>query len=227
MKFLLLSDIHGAVAALDKLDEEFRSVDAVLFAGDFAQFDHLDTGLPVLEKLCSKHEVIYSVIGNCDDPSFLSNIEEKDISVEHALVFHDGLAFAGSGGGSKFTGTTPNERTDEELLGDLEIVSNSEDPGEGGWNNLIVIMHNPPKDTKCDAVAPTVHVGSPLLRKFIEEKKPLAVLTGHIHEACAIDKIGDTVVVNPGSLADGKYAVMEVGKVNDAWSVLSVELKNL
>lgn len=227
MKFLLLSDIHGAEASLDRLDGEFKKCDAVLFAGDFAKFEHEETGLPVLEKLRAKHEVIYSVIGNCDEPSFLSDIEEKDISVEHSLVFHEGLVFAGSGGGSKFTGTTPNERSDEDLLSDLDMVSTAFDPDGSGCNNLIVIMHNPPKDTKCDEVAPDVHVGSPLLRKFIEDKKPLAVLTGHIHEACAIDKIGSTVVINPGSLADGKYAVMEIEKTDGVWSVLSAELKNL
>lgn len=227
MKFLLLADIHGDVAALDKLDEEFKTSDAVLFAGDFAKFEHLETAAPVLEKLCSKHDVIYSVIGNCDDPAFLSDIEEKDISVEKALVFHEGLAFAGSGGGSKFTGTTPNERTEEELVGDFEIINNSSESPTQTWDNLILIMHNPPKNTKCDAVSAEVHVGSEMLRNFIEEKKPLAVLTGHIHEASGIDKIGDTTVVNPGSLAEGKYAVMEVEKLDGKWSVTKAELKTL
>ena len=227
MNFLVISDLHGNIPMLDKLDDEFKSADAVLFAGDFAAFTRPETGMPALEALCKKHETIFSVIGNCDEPDFLEEIEKKDISVESTLVYHDGLCFAGSGGGSKFTGTTPNERTDEELLSDFSIVENTKEGGDenGHWNNLILIMHNPPKDTKCDAVNPTVHAGSPLLRKFIEDKAPLAVITGHIHEGAAVDKINSTVVINPGPLADGCYAVMEVEKDHNSWIVTRAELK--
>ena len=43
------------------------------------------------------------------------------------------------------------------------------------------------------------HVGSKSVRKFIEKYQPLIGLHGHIHESFASDKIGNTVVVNPGS----------------------------
>ena len=48
MKFLILSDIHGNLENLDKLDSRFKDADAVLFGGDFARFDHLETAKPVL-----------------------------------------------------------------------------------------------------------------------------------------------------------------------------------
>ena len=35
MKLLIISDGHGNVEMLDKLDAEFKSCDAVLFGGDF------------------------------------------------------------------------------------------------------------------------------------------------------------------------------------------------
>ena len=89
-------------------------------------------------------------------------------------------------------------------------------------------MHNPPKDTECDKVAPAVHVGSPLLRTFIDDYKPLAVVTGHIHESFAVCKCGDTTVVNPGSLAEGKYAWLEVEKsTGGKWEVKSCTLESL
>ena len=95
-------------------------------------------------------------------------------------------------------------------------------------SNLIAIMHNPPKDTECDKVAPAVHVGSPLLRTFIDDYKPLAVVTGHIHESFAVCKCGDTTVVNPGSLAEGKYAWLEVEKsTGGKWEVKSCTLESL
>jgi uncharacterized protein len=228
MKFLVISDMHGEYGRLESLDEEFRSVDAVLFAGDFAKFGHTETGRPALEALCKKHELIYSVIGNCDEPAFLEEVEKKDICVQGCLLYHEELVFAGSGGGSKFTGTTPNERTDEELVSDLKIIDDSAGCGadeNGHWNNLILITHNPPKDTKCDQVAPGVHAGSPLLRKFVEEKQPLAVITGHIHEGIAIDMIGSSTIINPGPFAEGYYALMEVAKESGRWRVTGSELK--
>ena len=42
-------------------------------------------------------------------PYFMEELDNQDVCVEKALVFHDGLAFAGSGGGTKFTGKTEFE----------------------------------------------------------------------------------------------------------------------
>lgn len=226
MKFLVLSDIHGDVDALDKLDAQFAAADVVLFGGDYAKFEHLETAEPVLKKLCAKHDTIFSVLGNCDDPAFLSAIESADVSVQGTLAYHEGLAFAGSGGGSKFTGTTPFERTEDELVGDFAVVQNAKEGADenGHWPSLILIMHNPPKDTACDMIPNGVHVGSEKLRAFIEQTAPLAVITGHIHESAGIDHIGKTTVINPGSLAEGKYAWLEAEKTDGVWAVTNAEL---
>ncbi len=224
MKFLVISDMHGNSDMLEKLDEQFKQADAVLFAGDFCRFQHPETGLPALETLCKKHDTVFAVIGNCDEPSFLQEIEKKDISVEGSLVSHEGLVFAGSGGGSKFSGDTPNEREDAELAGDLQIVS---EQGEQQWNNLIIIIHNPPKDTKCDIVGNGIHVGSPLLRNFIDSYQPLAAITGHIHESTGIDTVGKTTVINPGPLCEGKYAWLEISCQNGSWQVDKASLESL
>lgn len=224
MKFLVISDLHGNLEVLDKMDEIFKQADGVIFAGDFAKFGNEETGLPALEKLCSKHDTIFSVIGNCDNPSFIEETEKHDISVEKQLVMYEGLAFAGSGGGSKFTGTTPNEKSEEELMADFKIIT---EQGEQEWSNLIAVSHNPPKNTDCDKISGGVHVGSELFTQFIEQYKPLAVVTGHIHESAGICKVGATTVINPGALLEGKYAWLEVAKENGEWKVVSAELKSL
>lgn len=224
MKFLVISDLHGNLEVLDKMDEIFKQADGVIFAGDFAKFGSEETGLPALEKLCSKHDTIFSVIGNCDNPSFIEETEKRDISVEKQLVMYEGLAFAGSGGGSKFTGTTPNEKSEEELMADFKIIT---EQGEQEWSNLIAVGHNPPKNTDCDKISGGIHVGSQLFTQFIEQYKPLAVVTGHIHESAGICKVGTTTVINPGPLLEGKYAWLEVAKENGEWKVVSGELKSL
>lgn len=224
MKFLVISDIHGNIENIEKLENEFKNADAVLFAGDFAEFGKEETGLPALKALCKKHETIFSVIGNCDKPEFLEELEKADISVQKQLVMHEGLAFAGAGGGTIFTKTTANERTEEDILSDFKII---EEQGDIEWDNLVAIMHNPPKDTDCDAIPGGIHVGSQALRDFIEKYKPLAVITGHIHESAAICKVGDTTVINPGAVLEGKYALMTAEKKDGKWSITSAELKSL
>ncbi len=230
MKILVISDIHGNTENIEKLADRFAAADFVLFAGDFARFNHPETGKPALEALLNRHESVFAVLGNCDEPAFLEEIEKADISVEGSMVFHDGLVIAGSGGGSKFTGETPFERTEEELLKDYSIVKESlpQIADENGTvNNLILIMHNPPKETDCDMIPGGVHVGSALLRDFIEKTQPVLTVTGHIHESAGMSKIGSTLVMNPGALMEGKYGWVELKEDGGKWSVASAELCQL
>ncbi len=229
MKFLVLSDLHANNSVLDKMDSLFSEADGVIFAGDFAECFKPETGKTALETLCTKHDSIFAVLGNCDEPEFIEELEEQDICVERSLVFHEGLAFAGSGGGTYFTGKTANERQENEILSDFNIVENSvKDTGDASlWKSLILVSHNPPKDTKCDAVNAELHAGSQLFTDFIRENQPLAVICGHIHEGKAIDKIGGTLVINPGPLQEGNYAWLELEKVNDEWKVTRSELCRL
>ena len=227
MKLLVISDLHAHNDVLDKMDDIFKQADAVLFAGDFAECFKPETGDEALEKLCSKHDTIFAVLGNCDNEVFLNDLEEKDISVEKALVFHEGLAFTGSGGGTKFTGKTEFERTEEECLSDFDIVVNSVEQGGDNslWQNLIIISHNPPKGKTVDAVNAALHAGSQQFTDFILEHKPLAVICGHIHEGRGVEKIGETTVINPGSLGEKEtYVWLNVERdSNGSWKVGKVE----
>lgn len=229
MKFLCISDVHGNVEALNKLDDVFKSVDAVLFAGDFAECFKTETSKPVLDALVKKHDEIYAVLGNCDEPDFVEELEDAGINAEGTLNYTDGIAVIGSGGGSKFTGKTPNERSLEDLDSDFKILEavDDENKSDGKWNNLIVISHNPPKGEKVDSFAPGMHAGSELFTAFIQKKEPLFVLTGHIHEGTAIETIGKTLVMNPGSLGEkGTYGILTVTKENGNFKA-EAELKSL
>ena len=227
MKLLLISDLHGNVDNLQKLEGEIKSADAVLFAGDFSKFKKPETAAPCAEKMRELCPNLFCVLGNCDEPDFLQKIESLDMSVEKSLAYFEGLAIAGSGGGSKFTGETPNERDEEDLQSDFDVIKNSGLREEGQWSNLIIVSHNPPKAQTVDSPAAGVHAGSQIFADFIEQTKPLAVLCGHIHEGRGVEKIGETVVVNPGPLCEGKYAVMEVEKSGESWRVVSTDLKSL
>jgi len=231
MKVLIISDGHGDVSKLDLIAPIAEKVDLVLFGGDFAEFNKTKTGLPYLERLAGIHDRVFAVCGNCDEPEFLETHEEFDVSVQGSLSYFNGLIFSGSGGALKFTGLTPNERTDEELAYDLRLVTKSVPEGfsESGetWENLVIIAHHPPFNTALDRVSSGDHVGSLLIREFIEKWKPLLVVSGHIHESVAIDTLGPTIMVNPGSLADGSYAIAEITGGKKVPFAVKVELKTL
>lgn len=104
----------------------------------------------------------------------------------------------------------PRDLTEEELESRLEKIMSK----VRNFNNLIFVSHVPPFNTKID-LAPKLtedlkfeikggvimmeHVGSSAVRKIIEKYQPLIGLHGHIHESRGFDKIGRTIVFNPGS----------------------------
>lgn len=239
MKLLLISDGHGDTAALDALEPVAAACDAVLFAGDFAKFGHPDTGKPFLERLAKLHDQVFAVTGNCDLPGFRDEVEALDISVEGSLSYFSGLLIGGSGGALRHHGATPNEREEEELAADLSLAAGSSGEDDGSEeagppagtvfrDNLVVIAHHPPKDTLADLLPSGSHVGSAALRSFIDSERPLLYLCGHIHEASSVDRAGDTVVVNPGALNAGQYALAELtGGKNGPFAVASVKLESI
>ena len=235
MHLLILSDIHGDFSRAGKIEEEFKKADVVLFAGDFSKLFKTETGLPILNEVMEKNENLLAGLHSRDTYRLihvLKELEKKDVSVQGELVFRDGLFFAGAGGALKFTGDTANERDEDDLMSDLQVVrdrfaeyQDSETPGR--WNNLVLIVHQPPKDTKLDKITAGIHVGSSALTEFIKEYQPLLLVSGHIHESAAIDTLGNTVMINPGSFAEGKYAVVQIQKENGEWKVASSSLKKV
>ena len=69
------------------------------------------------------------------------------------------------------------------------------------------------------------HVGSKAVRSAIEKYQPLLGLHGHIHESDGSEKLGETLVVNPGSEYEKgilKGYIIELsddGMVNDCWRI--------
>ncbi|MGL4982561.1 MAG: metallophosphoesterase family protein [Treponemataceae bacterium] len=226
MRLLLISDLHANIDMINALDDEFAKADIVLCAGDFAQFNHVESSIPTLKTLAEKHDTIFAVTGNCDSPEFVHTLENHGMSVQNDLTFHNGLFFAGAGGALQFTNETPNERTEEQIIGDLRILKENKTQ-IGELSNLILILHQPPKNTNLDKTSTGMHVGSEKLRTFIETHQPLAVICGHIHEAVSTDTIGTTFLVNPGSLAEQNYALLTLQKTPSQWIVKSCDLCTL
>ncbi len=106
---------------------------------------------------------------------------------------------------------TPREDSEKGLWKRLEKLSKLVTVD---WDHVLLNFHCPPYNTQLD-LAPKLdkhlkpvtvlgqvqmeHVGSKSVRKFEEKYQALMGLHGHIHESYASDKIGKTVIVNPGS----------------------------
>jgi Icc-related predicted phosphoesterase len=83
---------------------------------------------------------------------------------------------------------------------------------------VIFISHNVPYKTKLDLVssedahelAKNRHFGSKLIRRAIDKYQPVLHVAGHVHESWGKQKIGKTLCVNPGSISDGRYAVVDL-----------------
>jgi Icc-related predicted phosphoesterase len=89
-------------------------------------------------------------------------------------------------------------RREPTIAGALASLASRTDPARTVW-----VLHSPPRDTACDAIAGGQHVGSRAIRAFVEAHQPPLVLSGHIHESPRVsgawrDTVGRTVVVNPG-----------------------------
>jgi hypothetical protein len=65
--------------------------------------------------------------------------------------------------------------------------------------HLVIVTHVPPRETACAVDRRGIDRGSVQLRRWIEEHQPAVVVCGHVHHReVVLDRIGQTVVVNPG-----------------------------
>jgi Icc-related predicted phosphoesterase len=108
---------------------------------------------------------------------------------------------------------TAREADEENLMKMLETEFRR--AGKEEYPRLVCNFHAPPYGTmldeapkldknlkvvtRLDGSPEMVHVGSKSVSMLIERNKPQLGLHGHIHEAAAAQKLGCTLVVNPGS----------------------------
>ncbi len=202
---LAVSDIHGKIRHIPKLVQVKR--DITLVAGDLTHFGSVDEAYSILKELRSQGPPVVFVPGNCDPRELLElSWDEEGIFNAHCrCVEIAGVKVFGIGGSNITPFSTliefGEERIAEMLERGVECVGN----GSG-----ILLTHVPPYGTKLDRAMGTLHVGSKALHNFIKSRKPIVCVCGHIHESRGVDNIDSVVAVNPGPLARGYYAIVEV-----------------
>lgn len=206
MRIVAISDIHGRIERLPVAEQDLRDADWVLLTGDITNFGRREQAVSMLGPIVELNDQILAVPGNCDYPEVESYLTEMGINLHAAARRADGVAIVGLGGSLPGPAPTPNEYSERQIEAFLQSAL------EGLEEDLPLILnsHQPPADTSADRLPDGSHVGSVAVRSFIEAQRPLACVTGHIHEGVGVDTIGPTQVINPGPLNTGRYAFLEV-----------------
>lgn len=168
----------------------------------------------VLERIDLKKVQVFTMPGNDDYfeiDKVIKSYEDKGIAwLLDTVVEIAGLEAISLPYVNPTPWNTPREASEKELKKKIDkLVEKLSDP-----NRSIFNFHCPPYGTKLD-LAPEldkslkpvmelgqvkfIHVGSKAVREAELKHKPLIGLHGHIHESCAIDRVGDVPVLNPGS----------------------------
>ena len=78
---------------------------------------------------------------------------------------------------------------------------------------VIFLTHDAPYGTKLDIIKERLEQGgNKAISEFIERVKPLINIHGHIHENSGTDRIGKTLLINPGAVVDGRGAIYDHSK---------------
>jgi uncharacterized protein len=213
MKIIALSDIHSKPIAGEQIEQAIRSSDLVILSGDITTFGGRSRAEAIIDCLYGLNDAVAGIIGNCDTSVVGDVLVERGISVAGKVRHHKDVYIVGVNGVEqrRFHG-----RFYPELINATQNISANE--------HLIVVSHQPCAGTII-ANRAGYDAGSSGLRKFISEKKPMLAISGHIHEAFGEDKIGQTTLVNPGSYAEGRYAIIEINL--EAKTVASVDFRTI
>ena len=201
-----LADIHDDLERLGTAAGDLAAADIVLLVGDLTNFGRQAAATRVVRAVRNYNNRVLAVPGNCDYPEVDAYLIQEGINLHRRSRVINGVAFLGVGGSLPCPGKTPNEFSDREFETFLAEAASELSPG----TPVILVSHQPPRDTVTDFARIGRHVGSQSVRVFIETAQPLICFTGHIHEARGIDSIGRTTVINPGPLWTGSYACARI-----------------
>lgn len=206
MKIIALTDIHGRVQAADLIANDLKSADLVILPGDLTTFGKREEAAQIVDTVRKYNPNVLAVMGNCDYPEVEQYLNDEGLCIHRDHRRVNGVIFAGLGGSLKCPIPTLNEWTEEQVAEHLEAAVK----GAPADVPLVLVSHQPARNTITDLAANGGHVGSTAVREFIERRKPILCLSGHIHEAQGTDSIGPTTLVNPGPFMEGRYAVAEI-----------------
>lgn len=213
MKLLCIADIHGDMENLEKAAVFARNnkINSVIILGDLSGYGRfrnfeMNRGDAAQALEILKEFEILAVPGNCDSIPTIEFLERKGVSIHEKIKVIEDVSFVGLGGSSPTPFQTPFELSEGEIYDKLKKLLNSVKT-----KRIILVLHSPPKDTRCDIAGNGSNVGSESVRKIIEEFQPDLVISSHVHESGGMDdSIGKTKVANIGPISMGNIGVIKI-----------------
>ncbi len=196
---LALSDVHGWADRLGRILREFDH-DLLLISGDLS---NCGKGLREVERVLDGDPApVVLVPGNMDPPELMGAPAVGSAANAHGRVVEAaGLRVGGVGGSTPTPHGTPNEIPEGKVA---EILSRL---GEVD----VLLTHSPPRPSRLDLLPGGGHGGSAEVARFLLERRPRLCVCGHIHEARGIERLGETLAVNPGPAYRLQAAVIHWG----------------
>jgi len=202
MRILAFSDIHADEDALDSLRTyAIRSdIDYVICAGDLSNRGPISFVKELIELFGGK---FYFVHGNMDSQNVVDAIRHNPHYLHGRKLKFGEWNIVGLGGSNPTPFNTPGELSERQI----EHILNTSNIDE----NTILISHPPPKGV-FDEISGQLHVGSESVRKIMDEKKPLILICGHIHEHEGKRIVGDTLVIKLPAAESRRAAFIDINE---------------
>lgn len=202
--WIAFGDIHDEIDNFNRIPE-LEQASGIIISGDLTIEGGRERAARVMDIVRKKNLPVLAQIGNMDKGEIDSWLNENGCNL-HATVHELTPEIAIFGiGGSTFT---PMHTCSEFSENAYAAWLDAEWEKASKYPHSILVSHNPPKDTLCDKINDALHPGSVAVRAFLEKNQPDLCICGHIHEGKAVDNIGKTVVINPGTLANGGYVII-------------------
>ena len=206
MRLGYVVDVHGDVESVPRALEEMGAVDVLVVGGDLTTGGSPEDAERSIEAWRPHVPRLLALAGNMDSAAIDARLDELGVALDGRGASFGDVGVCGVSAAPLSPLRTPYELDDDELERRIERAFT----GVAGSRVTVFCPHAPPLGTSCDRLASGEHVGSAVIRTFVERAQPDVVLCGHIHEARSEDTIGGSRVVNPGPVSAGHYAVVEI-----------------
>lgn len=106
---------------------------------------------------------------------------------------------------------TPGEKKKDDIREDLSKLEIKIKDLEMRDNHILLgLFHEPPKDSNLDYIPKqSAHGGSELIREHISKIHYNYVFAGHVHESQNYEYTNNQLLLNPGALVEGKWAIID------------------
>jgi hypothetical protein len=190
MKILAFTDMHGDLRALAriKLTAIKEKPDLIICTGDISIFGaQLNMMLSQINKtgiqtiiIPGNHETEHEIREEIKGFEHIKEVHKREFRKDNYLII-------GYGEGGFAIKDPEFDKFAKEIKKRIQPA-----------DKVILLTHQPPYGTKVDKIG-TYYTGNKSITKFIKETQPILAISGHIHEnEGKKDKIGKTLILNPG-----------------------------